>query len=39
MIVKRIRQEAAMAGAADPAVLKLAADIRGLSRYPAEQTL
>jgi hypothetical protein len=33
MIVKRIRQEAAMAGAADPAVLKLAADIRRRCRY------
>ena len=28
MIVKRIRQEAALAGSADPAALKLAADIR-----------
>jgi hypothetical protein len=32
MIVKRIRQEAALAGSTDPAALKLAADIRGRCR-------
>ncbi len=40
MIVKRIRQEAVLAGSGDPAALKLAADIRRRCRdVPAQQAL